>query len=749
MKSLYTILILLGAVIALPAQDAVIRLLDRTTQLPIEGATFEYAQQNGLSDAEGRIAFTFAEGETMRLSHTSYGAWTLSAKQLKAAMQAGFTLREEIWVNLTPATIIAMRPKLDEKETLDLDYQDKVAHDAGAILSQTAGIGAIRKSGSYGFDPVIRGFKYDQLNVVINGVQCATAACPNRMDPPTSQIAPNMTDRIEILKGPYSLRYGSSFGATINVAPVQPRFSENTDVYGRLTGQYESNGGVLRSEGLIGMSGKRYDAGLFASWSQGNDYTDGEGMTIPADFLRGSFGANLGLKLAENQQLSLSATRNLARDTDFPALMMDLRTDDTWMFNASHQLRANGERLQQWNTTAYANFVDHLMDNLLKPLDPRMMNASNDAKTRTYGGRTEGTWQYGKSKLYAGADFRMETAEGIRVREFLMGPNAGKIFYDNAWQSGQISRTGLFAEYQWRPGSLLVVFSGRLEMNHSMVNDAAEEFLAVYPDPEVMQFNPSFSLGGIRNLDNGLSLGLWLGRGQRSGSITERFINYFPVGQDPYEMLGNPEIKPEVNNQADLTFTFRRNHSASVSLDLFAAYLQDYITGVVDPSLMPRIMTSPGVRRYVNIGQAFKTGFELSWSQKLFAGLQHHLSAAYTYGQDLERGEALPEIPPLDFRYTLSGSYLKNKLRPEATLRHVLAQNRISEEFGETKTPSFTLLDAQVSYQALGFLNLRAGVQNLLDAAYYEHLNRFVATMARPIYAPGRNWFVGVTVDWR
>lgn len=746
---MYIFLILLGAGIALPAQDAVIRLLDRTTQLPIEGATFEYAQQNGLSDAEGRIAFSFAEGETMRLSHTSYGQWSLNSRQIKNAIREGFALRDEWTTSLQPVTIIALRPKSDEKETLDLDYQDKMAHDAGAILSQTAGIGAIRKSGSYGFDPVLRGFKYDQLNVVINGAQSAAAACPNRMDPPTSQIAPNMSERIEILKGPYSLRYGNSFGGTINVIPTAPRFSSKTDVYGRLSGQYESNGGVLRSEGLLGMSGKKYDAGLFASWSQGNDYTDGEGTTIPGDFLRGSFGANLGLKVSDAQLVTLSATRNLARDADFPALAMDLRTDDTWLFNAKHEITLDRKNLQSWSTTAFASLVDHLMDNLLKPLDPRMMNASNDATTRSYGGRTEGVWQHAKGKLFAGADFRMEQAEGTRVREFLMGPNAGKIFYDNAWQSSHISRTGLFAEYQLRHKSLQMVFSGRLEVNDAQATDVAPEFTNIYPETGVMQINPSFSLGGIKNLENGLSLGLWLGRGQRSGSITERYINYFPVGQDPYEMLGNPDLKPEVNNQADLTFTFRRNHSTSLSIDLFAGYMQDYISAAVDTSLNPRIPSSPGVRRYINIGQAFKTGFEVSWNQKLFAGLHHHLSAAYTYGQDLELDEALPEIPPLDFRYTLMGSYLKNRLRPEVNFRHVLTQNRISEEFGETKTPSFTLIDLQVGYQAFEFLNLRAGVQNLLDEAYYEHLNRPITGTARPIYAPGRNWFVAVTVDLR
>lgn len=66
---------------------------------------------------------------------------------------------------------------------MEVRNSDKLSHDAGDFLSQSAFIGGIRKSGSYGFDPVLRGFKYDQINIVMDNGLSATAACPNRMDP--------------------------------------------------------------------------------------------------------------------------------------------------------------------------------------------------------------------------------------------------------------------------------------------------------------------------------------------------------------------------------------------------------------------------------------------------------------------------------------------------------------------------------------------------------------------------------------
>ena len=612
------------------------------------------------------------------------------------------------------------------------------------MLNQNPALNSIRKAGNYGFDPVFRGFKYDQLNIVLNGAQGATAACPNRMDPPTSQMTPNMIDRIEVLKGPHALRFGTGFGATINFVPTKLRFTEKAGLYGRISTGYEGNGTVFRNEGKLGFSGKNHDISLFGSWSQGNDYTSGDGQTIAADFNRGSFGTNIGLNFADNNQLRLSAIYNVARDADFPALHMDLREDDTWLFNVRHDVTFEDRDLNSWNTSVFASFVDHLMDNLLKPLDPRMLNASTNAKTLNYGGRTEGIWNFEKSNLFAGADYRREGAEGTRLREFLMGPNAGNTFQDNAWQDGFISKGSVFAEYHINLERARFIFSTRMELNTAGINNPADEFAQANGDTSVSQFNPSFSLGFTSNLGEEIVLGLWLGRAQRSAGLTERFINYFPVGQDPFELLGNPSLDPEINNQLDLTLQWNTSQT-KINVDVFAGYLEDFISSFIDEDLSPRLPNSPGVRQFVNIEDAFKTGIEVNWTQKLMIGLQQQVGIAYTYAQDLERNEPLPEIAPLDFRYTLIGDYFDGKLRPEVTFRHVMEQSRISTEFGETETPAFSLLNIQLGYNLTKEVRITSGFNNLFNENYYEHLNRSVRGNKIPIFAPGRNAFASLS----
>ncbi|NND06865.1 MAG: TonB-dependent receptor plug domain-containing protein [Saprospiraceae bacterium] len=189
----------------------------------------------------------------MIFSHLRYSQWTLAFTELQKTVQKGTLLRAPSVVKMYPVNIIALRPKRDEKQTYQLDHLDRLSHDGGEILNQTPVINGIRKSGSYGYDPVMRGFKHDQINMVMDGLQSASAACPNRMDPPSSQMAPNMIKQIEIIKGPHALRYGNSVGGTINFIPTEHRYSTNGERYGRLASSFESNGHVFRNEGLLGF----------------------------------------------------------------------------------------------------------------------------------------------------------------------------------------------------------------------------------------------------------------------------------------------------------------------------------------------------------------------------------------------------------------------------------------------------------------------------------------------------------------
>jgi iron complex outermembrane receptor protein len=268
-----------------PATDT-IRVVDETTNDPIVGLTYRYGDQTGVSGRDGVLTLEVEPDTPLHLSHVRYGAWTLSAGEVTAALRRGTIRRAERVTQMHPMTVVGVRGDDDPTQTLSIDAEERLAHDGGALLDRMPEISSVKKSGSYGFDPVLRGFKNDRLTVLVNGAPSAIAACPNRMDPPTSQVAPNMMDRVEIRKGPHSLRFGPSFGGTINFVPVEPTFSASPETYGRLSGSYERNGTVARSEGLVGVRNRSYDLGLYGAWSEGNDYDPGTAGSVPADFQR-------------------------------------------------------------------------------------------------------------------------------------------------------------------------------------------------------------------------------------------------------------------------------------------------------------------------------------------------------------------------------------------------------------------------------------------------------------------------------
>ncbi len=750
MKKIFSCLNLLALslLLALPLTAQQLQLLDAKHNLPIPDVFFLYGEESGLSNEQGMIFITYQEGQSLQLSHLNYGNILLNDEEVKHALEAGvWQLPIQVHA-LRPAEIVSLRPVQGRQQTQTIESSVQIVHDAGAYLAQLPGISTVRKSAAYGFDPVLRGFKNERLLILIDGVQSAHEACPNRMDPPASQIALNSMSSVDILKGPYSLRYGTAMGGIINFTSVKPQFTVKAEGFGRASAKYESNINALHTEAMAGLSGKNYDFRLFGAYAQGQDYTDGDGQTVQADFNRLNLGAQLALKAGEQHSFTLSFNNNHSEDVDFAALPMDLRKDDTRLFKIEHRFNSKQEKLKSWKTSAYLTSVDHLMDNLLKPLDPRMMNASTPATTLTYGGRSEQFWNFQQYSLYIGADFKSEEAEGSRIREFLMGPMAGNILEDNAWQHARIRQSSLFAEWHLPKGKNFWSLSARINYNQGEILDPADGFSQLYDNTTSTQINPSFSAGFTHSLNEQTSFGLWAGRVQRSPGISERYINFLAIGFDPYEMLGNPDLKPEKNNQVDLLFDWQ-NENIAFHFDAFAGLMQDYISSIIRPDLTPVIPSSPGVRQFINIDQASMAGFELGFRQMLPAlQLQQYFSATYTYGQNMDTDEPLPEIPPLELRYILRGSHFKQQLQTEASFRYAFAQERIATSYGETTTPEFFVLDLAVSWQFGRFGYLRAGVNNVFDTAYYEHLNRSVrGDNPRPIYNPGRSFFLMLSAN--
>lgn len=710
-------------------------LIDKYSKHPIESVYFSLGKQKGQSNQNGTIYFRIDSSSHMIISHISYQSLKLGLPEIETAVAKGFLeLNPSAESYLNPVTVYAIKGKAIQ-ETITLDNGDWVQHDAGQLLQQVPGFSAIKKSGSFGFDPVFRGFKLDQVSILSDGVLTSTAACPNRMDPPASQVLISQAQQIEILKGPHSFRYGPSTGAVINFKTAEPEFSSITKFFGRVTSGFEANGDVYRTEGMIGLRSRKIQLLSTVSYSKGYDYKDGNDSIIPARFSRGSVGLTANVQTKQDQVLTFSATKNFARNTDFPVLMMDLLSDDTWMLKGEYKLKGKSTWFSQWNTQLFASFVEHKMGNWQRPAYASVQS-SVDAETETKGGRTEFALVRNKAKFFFGADIKHESADGYRTRKMITGPMAGKIFRDTLWQKGTVSRGGFFGEWHQLLNQYKLAFSGRLDMVHANANNTSVKFDKTYAEIENTNISISISAGISRQWNSSWQLGLWLGSGTRSANLTERYINSLQIGLDPYEMLGNPYLKPETNNQADLLVSYKKEKT-SIQLSGYASLVSNYISSVINPAIAPSF-GAPGVRQYINIDKAALTGFEFVWHQQIFGALQHQLVINYTYGQNENSHKPLPEIAPMDLRYRLQSNLLKNKILPYAQVRHVLKQNRIATDFGEKATPAFTTIDVGIKTPPVKNFQLTLAANNLFDEAHREHLSRYIRPTL-PLNSVGRN----------
>ena len=743
-RFLYLSILLLMATMG-RAQQIIIK--DAQTGQALAGATFVMGTTTLQSNTNGEVNLPAGPiGNTLQCSHVLFETVHLKNWGIKQLLQTRILyMQPRAAAPLQPVTVFALRGKVNPVVPTQLTQTDWIQHDAGLVLDEITGFSAIRKSGAYGADPVFRGFKNAQLNILTDGVLTGHAACPNRMDPPTSQIMINQVEKIEVLKGPYSFRYGPVLGAVIQFKSADPRFSQKSETFGRVNAGFETNGEVYRSEALAGFRHKQLEISALGSYSTGHNYQSGNGTPIAAGFTRGAAGLQAAYKPGKTDLFTLSIVRNFARNTRFPTLMMDLLTDDTWMIQSAWNRQGKNTWYSSWKVQGYASVVDHTMGNNLRPTAAGSLNFTA-ANTLTWGGRNE--WEIRSKNLtvFTGFDFKHENVDGYRSRSPKTGAMAGKTFTDSVWQDGIIQTAGIFGEAIFKPAKVAYTFAIRTDRVQGKAYNPAYRYNNLFGHTLQADVNLSLSAGFNRNWVNGFYTGLWVGRGTRSPGIPERFINFLAIGQDAYEMVGNPLLKPETNYQADWQAGYKK-HNTALEIGLFYGRVQNYISSIIDKNLKPQMTTSPGVRRFVNLDEAERWGGEATWLQKWTPWLSQAASVSYVWAQHKSQKQPLPEIAPMELRYRLEAGLLRNSLKTFAGVNYTAAQKRVAPQFGERTTPDYAVVNAGCHYALSKSFDFSLIINNLFNKNYREHLTRFISAQT-PLWAPGRNMVVMATLTF-
>jgi iron complex outermembrane recepter protein len=753
--------------------------------LPYAAVLLSPANKSAVTDMNGKFTMTAKPGRyVLKVTYLGYKKYENEVELFSNQSATISVILEREPYFLSGVEIVETKSSnmIVSTHHLNMDQiQTMGTGEVGEVLRSIPNVGGVRRGGAV-LDPVVRGFKFSQLSVYIDGLFSIEGGCPNRMDPTVSRVDAHDIERIEVVKGPYALQYGPNFGGAIRLVSHNPAFFESEKPEFKLNAFAEITPNLgMREHIRMDAGNKSTSLMVFGGRTDLGNFTDGNGDLVKMQVMKYNFGGKILHRFNEKNMLKVTYNNLQGRDVLFAALPMDERSDNTWFTHADYLGVLPFGSNKTYSLSAYYANVEHVMDNFARPISDTVAAVST-VIAETMGGKFRGAWTLTQNQeLITGIDYQRILKDGQRVRNMIAQPPtpAGTIprAIDQLWSNAAINNTGLFAEWNLNKGVQKAFAAFRLDMNSAKSDDIVVmhpmlgEIYRFAADSISSSFlNISASGGYSYELSENINVSVAVGRGTRSPDMLERYIILLPVGYDNYDYLGNPSLEPETNNEADLTLRYQSYRFGSAELTGFYSYVENFITGQRIPPSQQKPLTNGvlGVKQYMNSGNAVFTGFEFAYSTPVHRMVVFSANAAYTngtmkeifkpiidpsqpagqqvIGDTLLLNDPLSEIPPLEANVNLGINLFDRKLSLLLNTRIIASQNRVSQAFYEAETPSATLLNVSARYHLSEKIHISAGVHNILNEYYYEHLNRRMIGTSQKIFEPGRRFFINVSI---
>ena len=664
-------------------------------------------------------------------------------------------------MQLEPMVITGVAQQSPIKVVTDprIPRQPVPASDAADYLKTIPGFSAVR-SGGVNSDPVFRGMFGSRIKLLTNGGEML-GACPSRMDSPSSYISPETYDQLTVIKGPQSVLWGPGASAATILFEREPENFTEPDFRLNSSVLVGSNRRFDRSiDGAVG-SRDGY-VRIIANGSKAHDYNDGNGDRVPSRWSKWNSDVIVGWTPTDDTLLELTvgkgdgesryAGRNMD-GTQFERESLNLRFKQTNLSDTWKALEAQ----------VYYNYADHVMDNFkLRTPDPKaampMMRGpwSSNVDRRTLGARVSGTWQWDTVEVIAGVDAQKNEHRGRKA--------AGNTYKNLAWdKDAEFKQYGLFAELSWDMAAGERLITGA-RLDRAAATDTRAELCNMMN--KNCAANPTADKRRTETLPSGFvryehdlqaipaTTYIGLGHSQRMPDYWELFsASSVPVG-DPvthYKPTAFATVKPEKTTQVDFGIQYSRG-AAELWASGYVGQVRDYLMFAYRPGKMPGMSMSS-----VDNIDARIMGAELGGSHRFAPHWKADVSLAYAYGKNSSDGRAMPQIPPLEARFGLS--YEQGDFSSSALWRVVAAQNRVDEGRGNVVSKDFDassgfgVFSLNSAYRLSQNWTVSAGIDNLFDKAYSEHLNlagngAFGLSADERINESGRTWWTRVDMKF-
>jgi iron complex outermembrane recepter protein len=640
----------------------------------------------------------------------------------------------EAWLDsLNSTNYISMEILLDEV-TIDEKMGSKISgvNSVDQLLHGLAEVEMMRR-GAFAAEPVMRGLASERYVATIDGMRIY-GACTDKMDPVASYVEKNNLENMNISFGGND----ASFGPAIHFKLKKPKFNPIKPAMGLLGLNFSSSDRGFNQLADFNISNSNLAfRGNFMHRKSGS-YRQGGGGIVPfSQFEKINYSAAIAYRHDANTLFSLDFLGDDALDIGYPALPMDVAFARARIFSVGvYHIGADGKN--ELDAKLYHNFIRHEMDDSKRP--DVVMRMDMPGETATTGFNVKKGIQKNDKNLAFGL-------EGFYTRayaEMTMYPDEGKPMFMLTWPD--VKRLGIRPSFNlsWQMTNSELNMGTGVEVAGSRINELGEKQVAIFferIDNKKLQPLLSGRIGYSLNLDEHWKISSLVSFSERLPSVSEQYGYYIFSIYDGYDYMGNPNLKKEGLSVAQVSVDYIKG-PWEIGAEIYRFDFSNYIMGIAETYLSPMTIGANGVKMYSNIGHAQIMGTELDVKVSLSETLRAMNSFAYSHGRDAD-GDPLPLIPP--FKNQLALEYLWNNIKFQPEVVWAAQQNRTSEKFRETQTPSFLLLNLKAQkYMPLGNgrLSMAAGIENLLDRNYKEHLDW------GSIPRHGRNFFFNSTLNF-
>ncbi|MQW93127.1 TonB-dependent copper receptor [Acinetobacter wanghuae] len=580
------------------------------------------------------------------------------------------------------------------------------ATDGADYLQSIVGFSAVNSGAGTNGDVTFRGMFGSRIKILTDGTE-NLGACPSRMDSPTSYISPESYDRISVIKGPQTVQYANTgSAATVIFERTPEQFDENKNYRGQASVLLGSFGRLDQNIEVAAGDEKKY-VRLNTNRSVSNSYKDGNGTTVPSDWERWNTDIALGWTPDKDTWLELTGGK-----ADGEAVYAGREMDGSKFARESLGLRVEKKNIsdviKKIEAQVNYNFNDHVMDNFsLREFTPtpmmKMPMATNVAR-KTLNARVAMTSEWEKITLISGVDTQ-NNEHSIRKgmhNSYKKQPRQT----DMEFQS-----IGAFGELTYDLGNDNQFVTG-LRLDQVDVN-------AVQSHQSRQQLLPSAFLR-FENIhpehDDGKT---YIGLG-----YVERMPDYWELFS-PVSGNGNSNTFKSIDTEKTLQLDLGYQHAHGNFSSWASAY-----TGLIQDFILTKYNADDKAEtRNVD---AVIAGAEAGVGYQFTDAIQADVSVMYAWGENTTNNTPLPQIAPLEGRVNLR--YIQDRYTLGAYWRMADSQNRISEREGNIvgydnkKSSGFGTLSLNGTYNLSNGVDLSVGIDNVLDRAYTEHLNKMGAS---------------------